>query len=134
MSSILLDDEEIKEKKPVQHLVDFEDITNSFIQKVPNGVSGLNWDNLVVVHNNHYKGEGYKNGTVSGKFVGYNSSGHPVTVSSENGFDFYGGYFSVAWLNNGEGETLEVRDRKSTRLNSSHVAISYAVFCLKKKK
>src|SRR5690625_6696718 len=27
-----------------------------------------------------------------------------------------------------------VPDRKSTRLNSSHVAISYAVFCLKKKK
>src|SRR5439155_23810360 len=27
-----------------------------------------------------------------------------------------------------------VSDRKSTRLNSSHVAISYAVFCLKKKK
>src|SRR5437870_8287486 len=26
----------------------------------------------------------------------------------------------------------EIRDRKSTRLNSSHVAISYAVFCLKK--
>src|SRR3989442_7160126 len=28
----------------------------------------------------------------------------------------------------------EVLDRKSTRLNSSHVRISYAVFCLKKKK
>src|SRR5690625_5680328 len=27
-----------------------------------------------------------------------------------------------------------LRDRKSTRLNSSHVAISYAVFCLKKKR
>src|SRR5207249_9593914 len=27
-----------------------------------------------------------------------------------------------------------VQDRKSTRLNSSHVSISYAVFCLKKKK
>src|SRR5699024_4921379 len=27
----------------------------------------------------------------------------------------------------------EFRDRKSTRLNSSHVSISYAVFCLKKK-
>src|SRR5437870_12892392 len=27
-----------------------------------------------------------------------------------------------------------IGDRKSTRLNSSHVAISYAVFCLKKKK
>src|SRR3989442_10832731 len=29
--------------------------------------------------------------------------------------------------------TVTVRDRKSTRLNSSHVRISYAVFCLKKK-
>src|SRR2546426_6118463 len=29
---------------------------------------------------------------------------------------------------------LENRDRKSTRLNSSHLVISYAVFCLKKKK
>src|SRR5437660_5178483 len=28
---------------------------------------------------------------------------------------------------------LQTPDRKSTRLNSSHVAISYAVFCLKKK-
>src|SRR5690625_5447674 len=30
--------------------------------------------------------------------------------------------------------TLPLGDRKSTRLNSSHVAISYAVFCLKKKR
>src|SRR3712207_8762526 len=30
--------------------------------------------------------------------------------------------------------TYELRDRKSTRLNSSHANISYAVFCLKKKK
>src|SRR2546426_9370306 len=29
---------------------------------------------------------------------------------------------------------LEALDRKSTRLNSSHLVISYAVFCLKKKK
>src|SRR5258708_28061050 len=29
---------------------------------------------------------------------------------------------------------LDLRDRKSTRLNSSHQIISYAVFCLKKKK
>src|SRR5256885_10484086 len=29
---------------------------------------------------------------------------------------------------------LPTRDRKSTRLNSSHLVISYAVFCLKKKK
>src|SRR5439155_10524189 len=40
-----------------------------------------------------------------------------------------------AW---GKAELIEYKgpkgeDRKSTRLNSSHVAISYAVFCLKKK-
>src|SRR2546426_3363068 len=34
----------------------------------------------------------------------------------------------------GNSERLEGADRKSTRLNSSHLVISYAVFCLKKKK
>src|SRR5256885_2998738 len=32
------------------------------------------------------------------------------------------------------GDLLRHGDRKSTRLNSSHLVISYAVFCLKKKK
>src|SRR3712207_7401515 len=32
------------------------------------------------------------------------------------------------------GDISELLDRKSTRLNSSHANISYAVFCLKKKK
>src|SRR5690348_17472695 len=36
----------------------------------------------------------------------------------------------VDWLE----EPLPIEDRKSTRLNSSHPSISYAVFCLKKKK
>src|SRR2546426_12362220 len=34
----------------------------------------------------------------------------------------------------GLGQTPDPGDRKSTRLNSSHLVISYAVFCLKKKK
>src|SRR5256885_10962041 len=34
----------------------------------------------------------------------------------------------------GDPAVLEREDRKSTRLNSSHLVISYAVFCLKKKK
>src|SRR5215475_3760357 len=34
----------------------------------------------------------------------------------------------------GQAARLMAADRKSTRLNSSHVKISYAVFCLKKKK
>src|SRR5437773_5858624 len=34
----------------------------------------------------------------------------------------------------GSSENRSILDRKSTRLNSSHITISYAVFCLKKKK
>src|SRR5690625_6992536 len=49
---------------------------------------------------------------------------------SQRPFPIYKGYSSTyenipLYIGNG--------DRKSTRLNSSHVAISYAVFCLKKK-
>src|SRR5256885_13128139 len=36
-------------------------------------------------------------------------------------------------LNISNNQKLETLDRKSTRLNSSHLVISYAVFCLKKK-
>src|SRR5438876_1632263 len=36
-------------------------------------------------------------------------------------------------LKGGKGKAVEWLDRKSTRLNSSHPSISYAVFCLKKK-
>src|SRR2546426_7817232 len=39
-----------------------------------------------------------------------------------------GGYVKMS------GENAMDEDRKSTRLNSSHLVISYAVFCLKKKK
>src|SRR5205807_6640643 len=35
---------------------------------------------------------------------------------------------------NAEARSARDKDRKSTRLNSSHLVISYAVFCLKKKK
>src|SRR5712692_11552325 len=40
---------------------------------------------------------------------------------------------SGALLHQAEGRTALLIDRKSTRLNSSHSSISYAVFCLKKK-
>src|SRR5690625_5617625 len=41
------------------------------------------------------------------------------------------GEIDLALATRGE-EVFNAKDRKSTRLNSSHVAISYAVFCLKK--
>src|SRR5207249_7989649 len=47
-----------------------------------------------------------------------------------------GGEILVAFCATGfpEKQVWNAIDRKSTRLNSSHVSISYAVFCLKKKK
>src|SRR5436190_7239516 len=39
-----------------------------------------------------------------------------------------------SWLADGRASYRVSTDRKSTRLNSSHTVISYAVFCLKKKK
>src|SRR5438034_7760382 len=40
---------------------------------------------------------------------------------------------ATIWVAKIQGSTQLIRDRKSTRLNSSHTVISYAVFCLKKK-
>src|SRR5690625_869174 len=47
-----------------------------------------------------------------------------VSIAAETGYDGI-----EVW----EGELNDYEDRKSTRLNSSHVATSYAVFCLKRK-
>src|SRR5256885_6374903 len=41
---------------------------------------------------------------------------------------------SLKWIAIELHVLLDLGDRKSTRLNSSHLVISYAVFCLKKKK
>src|SRR5438477_9804721 len=56
---------------------------------------------------------------------------HPVSaeVLPEGGV-----HFRVWAPKRKQVEVVIVPDRKSTRLNSSHMSISYAVFCLKKKK
>src|SRR5438067_9729391 len=52
------------------------------------------------------------------------ASSHPLSAAQVKELK---DYIHSAWT------TLRRSDRKSTRLNSSHVSISYAVFCLKKK-
>src|SRR3989454_7739592 len=62
-------------------------------------------------------------------------SAHPPTVPGEEadgGEDDGGGDEVGTEVQQGAGEQRD-GDRKSTRLNSSHLVISYAVFCLKKK-
>src|SRR5690606_36681745 len=69
----------------------------------------------------------------------------PLDAKGEHEYvDHVAGPVTHFFLFNGEMQLLQsefgpirmhpFRDRKSTRLNSSHVKISYAVFCLKKKK
>src|SRR2546426_2781637 len=54
----------------------------------------------------------------------------PLQVKSDSDLDER----SVIAKPRGEDADISGLDRKSTRLNSSHLVISYAVFCLKKKK
>src|SRR5207245_7395798 len=50
------------------------------------------------------------------------------------GLENYGSIFTNESIRIAVWNTVLLTDRKSTRLNSSHGSISYAVFCLKKKK
>src|SRR3712207_8354615 len=56
--------------------------------------------------------------------------GQPVLLGDRPGCPGHG---DGGRLHDPAGRRPGVRDRKSTRLNSSHANISYAVFCLKKK-
>src|SRR2546427_3656701 len=57
--------------------------------------------------------------------------------AAEHGLNYVALDGDIGCIINGAGlamATMDMIDRKSTRLNSSHSQISYAVFCLKKKK
>src|SRR5947209_12367050 len=57
-----------------------------------------------------------------------------IGLATKVALDALGDRRREAGLRGGLKERQIVQDRKSTRLNSSHANISYAVFCLKKKK
>src|SRR5256885_4027727 len=54
-------------------------------------------------------------------------------VEPMNRFDGNQPLMRITWMSRSRIFLRNVLDRKSTRLNSSHLVISYAVFCLKKK-
>src|SRR2546430_12662994 len=63
---------------------------------------------------------------------GYHNFHHRFPSDYRNGVAWYQ-WDPSKWLIGGLNLLNLTRDRKSTRLNSSHSQISYAVFCLKKK-
>lgn len=87
--------------------IDFESAVQAGIGKIPNGYAGMGWDNFVAVDNAFYQGEGYVNGTVSGRMVTYNGSGHPAEVRHEKGFDLLGCHLTLGWIR-AEGEVVIV--------------------------
>src|SRR3712207_7060922 len=77
--------------------------------------------------------------TLFRSFVGtiYEDAGGTLWVGTLGGLSrFEAGRFRTYTTREGlsDNVVISVQDRKSTRLNSSHANISYAVFCLKKKK
>src|SRR3712207_7881304 len=73
---------------------------------------------------------GYKDGDAQDDVVGICAYALQGEAVAEDGED----QRPEERARNGPDPTQQRRDRKSTRLNSSHANISYAVFCLKKKK
>src|SRR3712207_7381470 len=57
-----------------------------------------------------------------------------AVVRRKLAFERHNGEWTINGLTWADVERSNFQDRKSTRLNSSHANISYAVFCLKKKK
>src|SRR5690625_7363492 len=67
----------------------------------------------------------------------YEQDGVQITLATASFAEIHSGLALVTEklldMKGTDAAVVVVGDRKSTRLNSSHVAISYAVFCLKKK-
>ena len=107
--------------QPHQIVENFEWINHSKLEKIPNGHKGLNWDYLLAMHHQTARGPGYINVLNSGHAVGYNSSGHPATISAKKGefFDFIGGFFTVAW-SKANGEILQIEAFRGTKRVAFH--------------
>src|SRR5690554_7750540 len=78
-------------------------------------------------------GKDFSESLVHQVVVAYMAAGRQGSKAQKSRSEVSGGG-KKPWRQKGTGRARAgtIRDRKSTRLNSSHVRISYAVFCLKK--
>jgi len=84
-------------------LVTFEDVTPDSFDVIPDGYHGLVWSNLWVIDpqaddNELPPANGYRNGLVSGRYVGYNAFGNPAEIFGAC-FDFTSAWLTGAWYN-----------------------------------
>src|SRR5437667_571581 len=69
---------------------------------------------------------------VAVKVLGWDNEHNVPVCTGEGNIDQV--IAGVNWVTEHAVKPAVAKDRKSTRLNSSHITISYAVFCLKKKR
>src|SRR5690606_9623099 len=73
-----------------------------------------------------YGGSGYINGTVSGEYIAYNSSGVPGTISRGKPFDFIGVHVTAAWPRGAEVDLIVRAWRGGKLVHEDRVMISDA--------
>ncbi|CAG0996431.1 MAG: carboxypeptidase regulatory-like domain-containing protein [Rhizobiaceae bacterium] len=111
----------------IERIIGFDDLVGAGgIFEVPTGYGGLSWRNLIAVHNRFYDGPGYVNGTESGEFVAYNSSGAPASVWRDRPFDFGGAHVAVAWPRGAEGDVIVRAWRGNDQVHHDRLAVSSA--------
>ncbi|MBF9060881.1 hypothetical protein HKCCSP123_16990 [Rhodobacterales bacterium HKCCSP123] len=112
--------------------LDFEDIISANdVYELPAHQSGLVFHNLIVAHRLYYNGYGYVNGTTSGEFSVYTSSGHPARIASPTPFELESVNMGVAWpqgqqgmarvTGSLDGEVVAELALSLTNLHASHV-------------
>src|SRR5688572_31806019 len=103
------------------------DLSSAIEVAVGDGPTGIAFDGASIWVTNQFSNSVMKvanNGTVLGRYA---TGKNPIGVASDG---------ASVWVANNADDSVtkfSIEDRKSTRLNSSHSQISYAVFCLKKK-
>ena len=107
VSEIDLGRERVDALSSTVEVANFDDLTSSdTLFEIPSGYHGLGWKNWIATHNKYYVGGGYINGTVSGEYIAYNSSGYPSYMWRDAPFDFLGGNVSVAWPRGAEDDVI----------------------------
>src|SRR5690625_3666565 len=106
------------------------DLQDKSLEELLSNLDALPSDIQTAVRNN---GGGHANHSLFWTILSPNGGGNPTGELADKINEAFGGFDAFKEQFAAAAAGRFGSDRKSTRLNSSHVAISYAVFCLKKK-